>query len=142
MQRFFMIVAVVAVMMIGLASAAQAESKSEGFTGIWQAVDDGILVTADISDVDGDGQFRYRVNFDFHPACNKPGELGRALVTPLAPATVNAESDLVMDIKITCLLTERIIEESATLTLRLIDDNTLLNVTRDTPFQRISAPRK
>ena len=142
MKQFFMTVMVVGVMTIGLVSVVQADSKGEGFIGIWQVVDDGTLVTTDISDIDGDGQFRYRVNLDFSPACNEAGELGRQLVIPLAPATINADGDLVLDAKITCPLTERVVKDSIALKLRLIDDNTLLNVTRDVPLQRISAPRK
>ena len=80
MKQYLLKVMIVGVMTMEPASFAQADPKGEGFTGIWQAVDNGILVTADISDVDGNGQFGYRVNFDFHPACNKTGELGRALV--------------------------------------------------------------
>ena len=142
MRRFLVTLAALCAMTLGLASAAQVESKDPGFTGIWQLVDGGALITADISDVDGDGQFRYRVHVDFSPACSESGELGRELITPLNPATINASGDLVLDVKRVCLLTERIVEERSAILLRLIDDNTLMNVTRDAPFQRMSERRK
>jgi hypothetical protein len=142
MKRFLATVAALGAMTLGALSVAQTESKGDGFIGIWQLIDNGVLVTADISDIDGDGQYRCRVHVDFNSACNEPGELGRQLISPLNPATVNASGDLVMDVKITCPLTERVLEERTPITLRLIDENTLLNVTRDAPFQRINTLRK
>ena len=140
MKRFSIAVVMAGVMTFLLTALALAQSKGDGFTGIWQVVDNGILVTADISDIDGDGKFRYSVNFDFGPACNEPGELGRQLVTPLTPATINADGDLVLNVEVTCPLTKRVVEENTALTFRLIGEDMLLNVVRDAPFHRISAP--
>jgi len=141
MKRFFMTVVVLSVMALLLTSVAQADSKGRGFIGIWQVVSgNGQLVTTDISDIDGDGEFRYRVNIDFSSACNEPGELGRLVITPLAPATINADGDFIVNIMQTCLFTGRVIEENTEVIYRRIEDNIILNVTRDDPFQRVSIP--
>ena len=139
MKRFLMAAMMAGIMPFLLTSFAHAQAKGDEFTGIWQVVDNGTLVTLDISDIDGDGQFRYSVNFDYGSACNGPGELGRQLVTPLTPATINADGDLVLNVTVTCPLTKRVVEESTALTFRLIGENILLNVVRGAPFHRISA---
>ncbi len=140
MNRLVSVVAAVSAVVMSSASFGQAETEGRGFIGIWQLVDNGVMVTADISDVDGDGQYRYHVHVDFNPLCNKDGEYGRQRATPMNLASVNASGDLVVEVKIECALTERVLEERTPITLRLVDDNTLLNVTRDAPFHRMSVP--
>ena len=69
MKRFLMTVVEVGVMALLLTSGAQAKSNGEGFIGLWQGVGDGgLLLTADISDIDGDEQFRIRINIPAIPA--------------------------------------------------------------------------
>jgi hypothetical protein len=109
MKRFFMTVVVVGVMALLLTSGAQAKSNGEGFIGLWQGVGDGgLLLTADISDIDGDKQFRIRINIQgFASLCNELNEegipeLGHLVATPLTEGTINEDGDLIFNESLTC----------------------------------------
>jgi hypothetical protein len=150
MKRFFMTVMVVGVMALLLTSVAQAQSNGAGFIGIWQEVgDNGLLLTADISDIDGDEQFRIRINIQgFASICNAlnkkgvPIELGHLVATTLTEGTINADGDLTFNESLKCSATGREIVPNIETTLRLINENTILDVTPGIPFQRISPPLK
>ena len=150
MQRFIMPVVVVSVMALMLTSVTHADDDSHGkqFIGIWQGVGDlGLLLTVDISDIDGDEQFRIRINFQgFAPFCNRlneegvPIELGQLRATTLTQGTINADGDLVFNESLTCSATGRTIAPNIETTFRLINENTILDVAPGLPFQRISVP--
>jgi hypothetical protein len=147
-----MTVMVLGVMAFLLTSVVHADDdlKGKDFIGIWQGVgDNGLLLTADISDIDGEGQFRIRINIQgFAPVCNAlneagvPIELGHLVATTLTEGTINAEGDLIFSESLKCSATGREIAPNIETTFRLINDNTILDVTPGVPLQRISAPPK